>query len=62
MKRSPYKLRHTFDDNLNIVTEMTAFVVDNRSSTWLELNPDHYFNNYDQRQAGAVSVWSLADF
>lgn len=62
MRHSPYKLHYTFDDNLNIVTEMTAYVVDQRSSTWLQLNPDHHFNNYDQRQSGAVNVWSLADF
>lgn len=48
-----YKINYTFDDELNVVQEVGAYVCDGRSFAWQEIYPDHRYNtDYESNKKG----------
>ena len=60
MMKPDYRLGYTLNDNLEVETEVRAYVRDQRSSNWDQLRPDHRYSSYIKSSYG--KVWHHADY
>ena len=55
-----YSQGYTLDDDLNVIPEVRAFVIDKRTSSWDELKPNHSYSQFIK--TNSAKTWKHVDY